>query len=76
MVQPETVEIQSPNALGLKFLMGRIYQLVQLLLGKEEQIHPGENVSKGGDDTLFAKVDGVVKYSSRNGRKLVNIIPK
>ena len=38
--------------------------------------HPGENVSKGGDDTLFAKVDGVVKYSSRNGRKLVNIIPK
>jgi ribosomal protein L27 len=25
---------------------------------------------------LFAKVDGVVKYSSRNGRKLVNIIPK
>ena len=40
------------------------------------KIHPGENVSKGGDDTLFAKVDGVVKYSSRNGRKLVNIIPK
>ena len=40
------------------------------------KIHPGENVSKGGDDTLFAKIDGVVKYSSRNGRKLVNIIPK
>ena len=40
------------------------------------KIHPGENVSKVGDDTLFAIIDGVVKYSSRNGRKLVNIIPK
>ena len=30
----------------------------------------------GGDDTLFAKTDGVVKFSTRNGRKLVNVIPK
>ena len=26
------------------------------------KIHPGTNVGKGGDDTLFAKVNGVVKY--------------
>jgi large subunit ribosomal protein L27 len=26
------------------------------------KIHPGTNVGIGGDDTLFAKVDGVVKY--------------
>ncbi len=26
------------------------------------KIHPGLNVGKGGDDTLFAKVDGVVKF--------------
>ena len=26
------------------------------------KVHPGTNVGKGGDDTLFAKVDGVVKY--------------
>lgn len=26
------------------------------------KIHPGENVGRGGDDTLFAKVDGVVRY--------------
>lgn len=30
-------------------------------------IHPGENVGKGSDDTLFAKVDGVVRYE-RLGR--------
>ena len=39
------------------------------------KIHPGENVSKGGDDTLFSKIDGVVKFSTKNGRKLVNVIP-
>ncbi|MCD2136780.1 50S ribosomal protein L27 [Salinicoccus halitifaciens] len=31
------------------------------------KIHPGENVGRGGDDTLFAKIDGVVKYE-RLGR--------
>ena len=39
------------------------------------KIHPVNNVQKGGDDTLYAKVNGTVKYSTRNGRKLVNIIP-
>ena len=39
------------------------------------KIHPGNHVQKGGDDTLYAKVNGTVKYSTRNGRKLVNIIP-
>ena len=37
-------------------------------------IHPGLNVEKGGDDTLFAKIDGKLQYSSKNGRKLVNVI--
>ncbi len=38
------------------------------------KIHPGLNVEKGGDDTLFAKIDGKIQYSSKNGRKLVNVI--
>ena len=40
------------------------------------KIHPGSNVGKGGDDTLFAMVDGVVKFE-RKGRnkKQVSIIP-
>lgn len=32
------------------------------------KIHPGKNVGKGGDDTLFAKVDGTVKFE-RVGKK-------
>ncbi|NCB31277.1 MAG: 50S ribosomal protein L27, partial [Clostridia bacterium] len=37
-------------------------------------IHPGENVGKGKDDTLFAKVDGVVRFETKHlGRKQVSV---
>jgi large subunit ribosomal protein L27 len=39
------------------------------------RIHPGENVGKGGDDTLFALTEGKVKFGERRGRKLVDILP-
>ena len=40
------------------------------------KVHPGENVGRGGDDTLFAKIDGVVKYERRGrGRKQVSVYP-
>ena len=35
------------------------------------KIHPGLNVGKGGDDTLFAKISGVVKFE-RKGRDKKN----
>ena len=38
------------------------------------RIHPGENVGRGGDDTLFALADGKVKFGSRRGRKLVDVL--
>ncbi|MGK2959236.1 MAG: 50S ribosomal protein L27 [Acidimicrobiales bacterium] len=38
-------------------------------------IHPGENVGRGGDDTLFALTPGKVKFGSRKGRKLVDVLP-
>jgi large subunit ribosomal protein L27 len=38
------------------------------------RIHPGENVSKGGDDTLFATTSGTVQYGVRNNRRLVSVI--
>lgn len=38
------------------------------------RIHPGLNVGKGSDDTLFAKIDGVVEYGSRRGRRLVSVL--
>ncbi|BAC14000.1 MULTISPECIES: 50S ribosomal protein L27 [Oceanobacillus] len=40
------------------------------------KIYPGENVGRGGDDTLFSKIDGVVKFEryGRN-RKKVSVYP-
>ena len=39
------------------------------------KFHPGENVGKGKDDTLFAKADGIVEFHTKNGRKLARILP-
>ena len=36
--------------------------------------HPGENVGRGSDDTLFALEDGKVKFANRKGRRLVDIL--
>lgn len=40
------------------------------------KIHPGNNVGRGGDDTLFAKVDGVVRFERHGkGNKKVSVYP-
>lgn len=38
------------------------------------KFHPGNNVAKGGDDTLFATADGRVKFGFRKGRRLVDVV--
>ena len=37
------------------------------------KIHPGRRVGKGGDDTLFAMADGVVRFHESRGRKFASI---
>lgn len=40
------------------------------------KVHPGNNVGKGGDDTLFSKVDGVVKFERMGkNKKKVSVYP-
>ena len=40
------------------------------------KFHPGTNVKIGGDDTLFAVADGIVKFETKRGnRKFVNVYP-
>ena len=40
------------------------------------RIHPGMNVGKGGDDTLFAKVDGVLRFERKGrDRKQASVYP-
>jgi large subunit ribosomal protein L27 len=38
------------------------------------RVHPGLNVKRGGDDTLFATAEGTVKYHSLRGRKVVSVV--
>ncbi len=39
------------------------------------KFHPGYNVGRGKDDTLFATADGLVKFGMRKDRKLVDVLP-
>jgi large subunit ribosomal protein L27 len=40
------------------------------------RIHPGENVGKGSDDTLFAKVDGEIGFRVSRGRRFATVTPR
>lgn len=40
------------------------------------KIHPGNNVGKGGDDTLFTTIDGYVKFEKKRNRKYASVYPK
>jgi large subunit ribosomal protein L27 len=54
--------------LGVKRFSGQEVTAGTILVRQRgTRVHPGTNVGKGGDDTLFALVDGVVKYE-RLGR--------
>jgi large subunit ribosomal protein L27 len=38
------------------------------------KVHPGANVGKGSDDTLFAKVSGQVNFGRSRGRRVVSVL--
>ena len=61
--------------LGVKLYDGQIAKGGAIIVRQRgTKFHPGENVGRGGDDTLFAKVDGKVKFGRRGGRKVVDIL--
>ena len=53
---------------------GRVTAGSIIMRQRGTKIHPGSNVGRGKDDTLFATADGVVKFGRRAGRKLVDIL--
>ncbi|AFH49833.1 Ribosomal protein L27 [Ignavibacterium album JCM 16511] len=56
---------------GQQVLAGNI-----LVRQRGTKFHPGENVGKGSDDTLFALVDGIVKFEVKRGnRQYVSVYP-
>ncbi len=62
--------------LGVKAYGGSTITAGTILIRQRgTKFHPGKNVGKGGDDTLFALVDGAVKYGTRKGRKVIDVEP-
>ena len=62
--------------LGVKLFDGSAVRAGAIIVRQRgTRIHPGENVGRGGDDTLFATADGFVKFGRRKGRKLVDVLP-
>ncbi|HUQ40552.1 MAG TPA: 50S ribosomal protein L27 [Acidimicrobiales bacterium] len=61
--------------LGVKVFDGTTVQAGAIIVRQRgTRFHPGLNVGRGGDDTLFALAPGSVKFGSRKGRKLVDVI--
>ncbi len=66
----------NPKHLGVKVFSGQVVSSGSILVRQRgTKIHPGNNVGLGGDDTLFATADGVVKYHTRKGRHLASVEP-
>lgn len=62
--------------LGVKCFDGTLVQPGAIIVRQRgTKFHPGVNVGRGGDDTLFALQVGTVKFGSRKGRKLVDVLP-
>ncbi len=61
--------------LGVKRFGGQFVRAGNILIRQRgTKFAPGRNVGIGSDDTLFAKIDGTVKFENRNGkRRLVSI---
>ena len=64
--------------LGIKKYAGENVQAGGILVRQRgTKFHPGNNVGIGGDDTLFAKIDGAVKFERKDrNRKQVSVYPK
>ncbi len=63
--------------LGAKRADGQFVKAGNILYRQRgTHIHPGENVGRGGDDTLYAKADGIVRFTRLGkNRKQCSVIP-
>ena len=66
----------NPQYLGVKRFGGQQVKAGEILVRQRgTKFHPGENVGRGGDDTLFALEAGSVQFGIKRNRRIVNIVP-
>jgi large subunit ribosomal protein L27 len=62
--------------LGVKRHDGQFVRAGNIIVRQRgTSIHPGQNVGMGRDYTLFALIDGVVKFETRRNKKFVSVYP-
>jgi large subunit ribosomal protein L27 len=62
--------------LGVKRYGGQVVNAGEIIVRQRgTHFHPGTNVGRGGDETLFALVAGNVEFGTSRGRRVVNIVP-
>ena len=61
--------------LGVKSFAGQTVQAGAILVRQRgTRLHPGDGVGKGGDDTLFARTSGQVRFHNSGGRRFVSVV--
>lgn len=61
--------------LGPKVFDGQLVNAGAVIVRQRgTRIHPGVNVGRGSDDTLYALSTGTVRYAKRNQRRLVDVL--
>jgi large subunit ribosomal protein L27 len=61
--------------LGVKRFGGQKVNAGEILIRQRgTKVHPGDNVGRGGDDTLFALIAGAVTFGEKRGRKTVSVV--
>lgn len=62
--------------LGVKRYGGQLVGTGEIIVRQRgTHFHPGDNVGRGGDDTLFALEAGSVQFGIKRNRRIVNIVP-
>ena len=62
--------------LGVKRYGGQLVNAGEIIVRQRgTHFHPGDGVGRGGDDTLFALVEGQVEFGVKRGRRVVNVVP-
>ncbi len=62
--------------LGVKKYDGEVVKAGNILVRQNgTPLHPGNNVGKGKDDTLFSLIAGTVKFGWRKGKHCVHVMP-
>ena len=61
--------------LGVKRFGGEVVGAGEIIVRQRgTQFHPGDNVGRGGDDTLFALAEGSVELGVKRGRRVVSVV--